>query len=349
MELKQFCKDNNIPLEKLGDIGEVSDGFHTFNSLYHQRLILSAALVNAFPHLAWKSHKHHDGEPPFGGGWFVVGINIPKGQYTYHYEDKDWDIFRCQELEKAPEWDGHTDKDVERLLSLTPDPEKDTMSSWAAKEIELAIQAEKEASDGTDDWNYGAACYKSAFRAFNSLSSDGHSGFSIQMTKSILNRLIDGRCLTPIEDTPDIWTDISEIFSKGSKTKRYQCKRMSSLFKEVAEDGTVTISDANRVCGVNVNNPDVTFTNGFLTRLIDKIFPITLPYLPSSKKFKVVVDDFLVDPKNGDYDTIGYLYFTTPDGRKVELNRYFKEVDGQMVQIEKAEFDERKDKRVDKK
>ena len=61
------------------------------------------------------------------------------------------------------------------------------------------------------------------------------------------------------------------------------------------------------------------------------------------------MDDFLVDPKNGDYDTIGYLYFTTPDGRKVELNRYFKEVDGQMVQIEKAEFDERKDKRVDKK
>lgn len=52
MDLKQFCKDNNIPLEKLGEIGEVSDGFHTFNSLYHQRLILFAALVNAFPHLA---------------------------------------------------------------------------------------------------------------------------------------------------------------------------------------------------------------------------------------------------------------------------------------------------------
>ena len=29
---------------------------------------------------------------------------------------------------------------------------------------------------------------------------------SIQITKSILNRLIDGKCLTPIEDDPDIWT-----------------------------------------------------------------------------------------------------------------------------------------------
>lgn len=166
MELKQFCKENNIPLEKLGDIGEVSDGFHTFNSLYQQRLILSATLVNAFSHLAWKSHKHHDGEAPFGGGWFIVGINTPEGQYTYHYEDKDWDIFRCQELEKAPKFDGHTDKDVERLLSLVPDPEKDTMSSWAAHEVELVIQSEKEASKGTDEWMMGANCYESALRAF---------------------------------------------------------------------------------------------------------------------------------------------------------------------------------------
>ena len=349
MDLKQFCNDNNIPLEKLGDIGEVSDGFHTFNSLYHQRLILFATLVNAFPHLAWKSHKHSDGEVPFGGGWFIVGIATPAGQYTYHYEDKEWDIFHCPEVETAPEWDGHTDKDVERLLSLTTDPEKGTVTNWAAREVELAIQAEKDASEETDDWKMGALCYRSAFRALQSLSVDGHSGFSIQMTKSILNRLIDGRVLTPIEDTPDIWTDISEVFSKGTKSKHYQCKRMSSLFKVEAPDGTVTFSDTNRVQGVNVENPDVPFTSGFLTNLIDAIIPITFPYLPSGKKFRVVVDEFLVDPENGDFDTVGYLYLTTPDGKKVELNRYFKEVDGQMVQIEKSEFEERKAQRVDKK
>ena len=57
---------------------------------------------------------------------------------------------------------------------------------------------------------------------------------------------------------------------------------------------------------------------------------------------------FRSDPQNGDYDTIGYLYFITPDGKKVELNRYFKEVGGQMIQIEKAEFDERKENQVGK-
>ena len=353
MDLKQFCSDNNLPLEKLGDIGEVSDGFHTFNSLYHQRLILFATLVNAFPHLAWKSRKHSDGEVPFGGGWFIVGINTPAGQYTYHYEDKDWDIFHCPEVETAPEWDGHTDKDVERLLSLTAEPEKGTVSDWAAKEVELAIAAEKEASPGTDEWKMGAECYKSALRALWSLTRDGHSGFSIQMTKSILNRLVDGRPLTPIEDTDDVWVDITlnadgkPLFNDNKK--HYQCKRMSALFKEVAEDGTVTYSDTERVNAVNVDRPDTVYHNGFTTRLIDKIFPITLPYLPSNKKFKVVRDEFLVDPKNGDYDTVGYLYILTPDGKRVELNRYFKEENGQMVQIEKAEFDERIAKRVEKK
>lgn len=348
MELKQFCTDHNIPIEELGPIGEVSDGFHTFNSLYHQRLILFAALVNAFPNKAWKSHKHHDGEAPFGGGWFIVGINTPKGQYTYHYENKDWDLFQCPEVEAAPKWDGHTDKDVERLLSIFK-PEPGTQSDWAEREVELAIAAEKEMAKGTDDWAYGAACYRSALRTYQCLTSEGHTGYSIQITKGILNRLIDGKCLTPIEDTPDIWADISEVFSKNGQGKLYQCKRMGSLFKEVAEDGTVTFNDTNRVYCMYLDSPDVTFTNGFTTRLVNKIFPITMPYFPASNKFKVVADEFLVDPKNGDYDTVGYLYIMTPDGKKVELNRYFKEVDGKMAPIEKAEFDERKTKRVKKK
>lgn len=110
----EYWDDHAVWMSKQ-DIGEFSDGFHTFNSLYHQRLILFAALVNTFPSLAWKSRKHSDGEVPFGGGWFIVGVDTPKGPYTYHYEDKDWDLFHCREIETAPEWDGHTDKDVERV------------------------------------------------------------------------------------------------------------------------------------------------------------------------------------------------------------------------------------------
>ncbi len=64
------------------DVGELSDGFHTFNSLYKQRCVLFATLVNLFPDLAWKSRRHEDGEPCFGGGWFVVCIDTPDGPYS---------------------------------------------------------------------------------------------------------------------------------------------------------------------------------------------------------------------------------------------------------------------------
>jgi len=102
----------------IDEIGNLSDGFHTFNDLYHQRAILFAALVKAYKEKAWKSWKHEDGELCFGGGWFIVGIDTPQGSYTYHYEEKYWDYFDCEELEVSKHWDGHTDKDVERLLSL---------------------------------------------------------------------------------------------------------------------------------------------------------------------------------------------------------------------------------------
>ena len=77
---------------------------------------------------------------------------------------------------------------------------------------------------------------------------------------------------------------------------------MSSMFKEVAPDGTATYSDTERVCGININTPNAAFSNGFMTRLVDKIFPITMPYLPAGKKYRVFSEDFLVDPKNGDVD-----------------------------------------------
>ena len=112
-QMEQICKIANID-----DIGELSDGFHTFNSLYYQRAILFATIVNTYKELAWKSKKHEDGQFCFGGGWFIVGVDTPNGSYTYHYEMEYWDLFDCKELPRAKHWDGHTDEDVTRLLSL---------------------------------------------------------------------------------------------------------------------------------------------------------------------------------------------------------------------------------------
>lgn len=38
--------------------------------------------------------------------------------YKQRYPEEDWYLFDCEEVERAPEWDGHTTEDVTRLLSL---------------------------------------------------------------------------------------------------------------------------------------------------------------------------------------------------------------------------------------
>ena len=62
--------------------------------------------------------RHHDGT--MYDGMFIVGIETPKGQATYHYDiDPYWDMFDCKELDRAPEWDGHSPADaIERIATL---------------------------------------------------------------------------------------------------------------------------------------------------------------------------------------------------------------------------------------
>ena len=100
--------------------GETSDGYHTFNELYHHRAVLFSVIVKAFPDRAWKSRKHHDGS--MYDGMFIVGIETPDGQASYHYDiDPYWDMFKCKELEYAPEWDGHTPAQaIARIGKLEP-------------------------------------------------------------------------------------------------------------------------------------------------------------------------------------------------------------------------------------
>lgn len=100
------------------NIGKLSDGYHTFNDLYHHRAILFSVICNQFKNLAWKSKLHSD--ETMYDDMFIVGINTPQGPATYHYNiEPYWDLFDCKELPKAPEWDGHTPDDaINRIHSL---------------------------------------------------------------------------------------------------------------------------------------------------------------------------------------------------------------------------------------
>lgn len=215
------------------------------------------------------------------------------------------------------------------------------MTGWAYREVELACKNEREDSKVKDgDWDYGCACYESALRAFRSLTKAGHSGFSIGLTQNILNRLIDGRPLTPIVDTPEIWNDISNMSGLKGEEVNYQCKRMSSLFKYVYADGTVKYSDINSHYCIDISNKS-TYHSGLVQKIIDEMYPITMPYWPTAP-IKVYCQDLLTDRKNGDFDTVGIFYLIKPDGERVEINRFFKEGGKDWDEITAEEYEQRK-------
>jgi len=101
---------------------DTSDGWHTFKELYHHRALLFSVIVSNYRDLCWKSKRHHDGKLL---DWnFIVGIDTPWGQASYHYGMDYWDLFDCKVLERAPYYDGYSANEsvarIARLSELEP-------------------------------------------------------------------------------------------------------------------------------------------------------------------------------------------------------------------------------------
>lgn len=219
---------------------------------------------------------------------------------------------------------------------------------WAKRDVEIACKRENP-NRKKGEFDYGCACYVSALKAFESLTEDGHSGYSIGITKNILNRLIDGMPLTPIEDTDDVW-NMSYTNDNGEMV--YQCNRMSALFKTVHSDGSVDYSSNDHCYCIDINNPKNTYYSGLVRRIIHKMFPITMPYMPG-KPIKVFCEDFLTDKNNGDFDTVGVFYALKEENRepiRIEINRFFRKPNdnkkGNLIEISKEEYYERKNRQI---
>lgn len=98
-----------------------ADEHHTMRELYDYRMVYNALAAKWFDDQgkAVKSWYHHDGEPCFGGGWFIVCLNTPDGWATNHYKGEFWHLFNIPEVDLAPEWDGHTPAEaLERLKAM---------------------------------------------------------------------------------------------------------------------------------------------------------------------------------------------------------------------------------------
>lgn len=139
MKLLQRLKNLFLPE------GKISDGFHSFDELYHYRMLYNAAFFNSLEgkYEVHKSYRHADGELCFGGGWFIVMAYLPTGQISNHYRIEDWNLFNIPERWKADEWDGPLGQDAYYCIICTK-PDKDFKYKIFGNAYEGSISISKE-------------------------------------------------------------------------------------------------------------------------------------------------------------------------------------------------------------
>lgn len=215
-----------------------------------------------------------------------------------------------------------------------------SMYDWARQEVQLAKAELKR--NKNDEAQYMIACYDSALRAYEKLINDDHTGMSFATTRRILENLMYEIPLMPLEDKEIMWNHVDHCGNESV----FQHKRMPSLFKMVnKKTGAVKFSDNNRVLCKNLLDTDSAyFYNGFISRVIDGMFPIEFPYMPTKEKYVAYVTEFLMDPANGDFDTMNLVSVKLPNGDARSINLYYKEENGRWVQITQDEWIGRKKK-----
>ena len=135
-------------------LGQVTDGYHTFDELYEHRHMLWIMVCKRYGSMAWRARKHSDGS--MYEGWFVLGLGAAPGrQLTYHLPLRLWDL--CDgiiELSQAPEFDGHTSNDVLGRLKAILMGDEPLEYKWQRLESSLEETAEelKHSIDKCDDF-----------------------------------------------------------------------------------------------------------------------------------------------------------------------------------------------------
>ena len=186
---------------------------------------------------------------------------------------------------------------------------------WAKHELDLARENEIAHAVLVGDEDYGIMCYDAAEHLLAVFQEQGHSGYSAKVVKEIFSRLVDGKPLTPVTDEEDQWHNAYK--NGNSRKKSYQHKRMSSLFKHVAPDGSVSYYDMDRIIAYDQNsNP---FSEIHINKIVSKYFPIKFPYV--GEEIKVHVED--LDSNEG-YASIRHIIDATRNGLDhVVIDRYY--------------------------
>ena len=208
------------------------------------------------------------------------------------------------------------------------------------KEYERACECGNKATkDALDD----------AVSMFRVVFSKPKSKQHIVLVKGLLNRITSGLPLTPItmEDFDNT------VASLSREEIKHTCARYEGLTATKNPDGNgFTYSDSRRVVFYDqslINQEETSSIIDILhncanypsiaLKLVDDLFPITLPYMPgekyevfgSSYSFKLAI--------GGDPDLVEIDFIKTPNGQLVKVDQYYRRTkDGKYVEVDFENF-----------
>lgn len=201
------------------------------------------------------------------------------------------------------------------------------LKEWAMHEIELANQKE--------DSNF-TVVYDTFLNYLDMLELSKNP----ELAKSMFANLVNHKILSPIEEDED-WEILNEYQAL------YRSTRSDGLYKRVRYDDQNKIkniyTDVNRAICYDIDTNE-TYVPEFEMSILNELLPITMPYTPSDYRIKIYVERFKYH-KDCElrFDTFGILYFRTPDGKLIKVERFFKNNKNcEYIEIDKHEYFSRK-------
>lgn len=157
-----------------------------------------------------------------------------------------------------------------------------TKTEWAKKEIELYKTMQNE---------YGKECADIAFKAFMLLTENNRNEFGSKLVKKILDKLMNDFPLVPITDDDFDGGNQLSLTKKEAEIIESitQCTRMSSLFKIKYLNGEIKYDDSDRIVCFNCGDNTPYYCNK-ADYLINKLFPIKMPYMPDGQQYEIIFD-----------------------------------------------------------
>lgn len=187
-----------------------------------------------------------------------------------------------------------------------------------AHEIATACEYYHENCDLKNPENHSEKTKLAALAAIRTLQEYNlDEPYMIGCVLDVMERLANYQPLSPITED-----DFDDPRSDGID---FQCQRYSSLFKHVKPNGKATYTDVNRCICINVENEDETFYEGFVDKLVDKLFPITLPYYPDLKRFEARVSCWpIIKEDDTRWDILQIHSIKEPTGVVHKINRMWQ-------------------------